>query len=62
MKITLESTPKVTIVNGVLCREWTGTTSEGTPLLAYIHLLRVENRPQFAEEFAKDLSEQPAPI
>ena len=61
MKITLESTPKVTVVNGVLCREWIGTTSEGTPLTAYIHLLRIENKPAFADEFAKELTEQPAP-
>lgn len=59
MKITLRSTDKLVLVDGVVCREWTGE-AEGIPIVAWIHRIRV---PRGAEQalFETDLIPQAAP-
>lgn len=60
MKITIESTDKITVVDGVPCRLWNGTTEAGTPCLVFVQCLGVpDNGP--VNEFAAELKERLPP-
>ena len=61
MKITLQSTESITVVNGCLCRVWTGHTEGGVPVTAFVHLLAVTEK-DCQDQFSKELEEQPHPI
>jgi hypothetical protein len=60
MKISIESTDQVTIIDGLRCRVWKGLTSEGVPCQVFIHRIGVEgNQDNF--RFALELEELPPP-
>jgi hypothetical protein len=60
MKITIESTDMITVINGTPCRIWRGVTAGGTKCDVAIPLIRVVNGSDHAE-FEEELREMPAP-
>ena len=53
MRITIESTTKVVVVNGVLARIWEGETKSGIPVHVYVTRVAVgegENQEEFERE------------
>lgn len=56
MEIQLLSTDKLYELDGVECRAWSGITSKGTPIVAYIHRIRCspqEDQTEFDAELMK---------
>lgn len=62
MKITIESTPELTLVEGVPCRLWRGTTESGHPCDVYVRLIRVPvGSTTGATVFDRELKRLPRP-
>ena len=59
MKITIESTSRLTTVDGVECRAWTGTTEAGTPCVVFVRRIAVEMGKH--AEFERELLEKATP-
>jgi hypothetical protein len=59
MRITLQSTDQIHVLDGVPCRLWSGSTAKGTTIIAYIH--RLQCHADDDAELAAELDEQPAP-
>ncbi len=58
MKITIESTDKLTEIDGVSVRIWTGVTAEGTKCFVFVHRIAVHfsvNTQQFERELKEQL-------
>jgi hypothetical protein len=60
MKITLESTTKVTALNGVECRLWEGETAAGVKCSALIPLIMAKSDSDLVE-FERELREKIPP-
>ena len=60
MKMTIESTPEMRTLNGIICRIWQGKTEHGAEVIAFIPSVAV-NTSQRTEEFERDLNEHVAP-
>lgn len=60
MKLTLESTTKITEVNGVPARVWEGTTDSGIPVFALVTRVAV-HRDHDSAAFDAELAEHRAP-
>lgn len=60
MKITIESTEDIALLDGVMVRRWRGVTERGTACELFVHRVVVRNSEDNAE-FAKELREQLAP-
>lgn len=60
MKITLESTPTLTEINGQECRVWRGTTERGIAITAFIPAIAVDAMADQAQ-FSAELIETGAP-
>lgn len=61
MKITVESTTKITHLNGVPARIWEGQTESGIKVHCYITRVAIDKNEPRIEEFQKELQEQKAP-
>jgi len=61
MKIKIESTAKITHLNGVPARIWEGTTEGGIKVHCYITRIAIDKDEPRAKEFEKELLEQKAP-
>lgn len=57
MKITIESTNKLTHFDGVPVRVWMGTTESGVQCHVFVHRIAVRED-QNAEQFERELKEQ----
>jgi hypothetical protein len=60
MKIKIESTDKLTKIDGVPVRLWEGETESGTKCKVFIHRIAVHNDAD-ATQFEKELKEQLQP-
>jgi hypothetical protein len=56
VKLVLESTPDVVMLDGGLARVWRGTTGGGVPCVAFVRLVAVD-RAADAGEFDRELRE-----
>lgn len=61
MKITIESTTKITHLNGLPARVWEGQTESGIKIHCFITRVAIDNDEPRAEEFEKELQEQKTP-
>lgn len=61
MKITIESTTKITHLNGVPARIWEGKTKSGIKLHCYITRVVIDKDETRSEEFERELQEQKIP-
>ena len=61
MKITIESTTKITHLNGMPARVWEGQTESGIKIHCYITRVAIDKDEPRAEEFEKELKEQKVP-
>ena len=61
MKATIESTTKITQLNGVPARIWEGQTESGIKIHCYITRVAVDKDEPRTEEFEKELQEQKVP-
>jgi len=61
MKATIESTTKITHLNGVPARIWEGQTESGIKIHCYITRVAIDKDDPRAEEFEKELKEQKVP-
>jgi hypothetical protein len=60
MKVTLSPEPTITKVEGVPCREWTGTDEHGTPVRAFIRCISPETHdPEALARFDAELNALP---
>jgi len=59
MRLTIESTPTITEIDGVPCRLWRGTTEGGRPVDVYVHRIGSAD-PRAQEELDRRLVEMPA--
>jgi len=59
MKITMESTDKITMLAGVPARVWAGVTEGGVPCHVFVHQLAVYEDEKQAE-FDRELAEMAA--
>lgn len=60
MKITIESTPHITYVNGEKVRVWNGVTERGVKCIVFVQQLAVAITDD-ASEFERELEEQLPP-
>lgn len=60
MKITIESTPTISHIDGVPVRHWKGVTEQGVPCDVFIHRLAVSNDVD-ATQFERELAEERQP-
>lgn len=60
MQIQIESTDKITHIDGVPVRLWEGTTADGTKCKVFVHRVAVHND-EDATEFEAQLREQLPP-
>lgn len=60
MIIHVHNTSEITVLDGVECRIWEGTTDGGVEVVAFIPRL-VTRRDQDASELEAELVEKPAP-
>ena len=58
--VTIRPTARIVILDGVVCRIWTGYTLDGRYVETYIYRISTDNWVQ-QEIFARALSEQPFP-
>ena len=61
MKITIESTTKITHLNSVPARVWEGQTESGIKVYCYITLVAIDKDEPRADEFQKELQEHKGP-
>jgi hypothetical protein len=61
MKITIESTTKITHLNNVPARIWEGETESGIKLHCYITRIAIDYKETRIKEFEEELKEQKAP-
>lgn len=61
MKITIESTTKITKLNGVSARIWEGKTKTGIKVHCFITRIAIDKNETRATEFESELQEQKAP-
>jgi len=61
MKITIESTTKITNLDGVPARVWEGETESGIKLHCYITRIAIDKDEVRADEFQNELQEQKVP-
>lgn len=61
MQITIESTEKLTTIEGVPCRLWKGTTAAGIECHVFVHRIAVHNAAD-SQQFDKQLKEQLPPV
>ncbi len=61
MKITIESTTKITELNGVPARVWEGQTESGIKVHCYITRVAIDKDEPRADEFQNELQEQKVP-
>jgi hypothetical protein len=61
MKITIESTSKIVLLNGILARVWEGQTESGVLIHCYVNRVAVstDNAPSVFAEFERELQEAP---
>lgn len=62
MRITIEPTAVVVRVNDVAMRVWTGTTSNGAPVTAYLHRLEVPPGALRPEDFEHLFAASPVKV
>lgn len=65
MKITIESTTRIVLVNGVPSRVWQGTTASGVEIGALVTRIGVailDQAGNVPEEFERELVEHAAPL
>lgn len=60
MKITIESTTRLTEVNGIPARVWEGHTDSGIPVVCLVTRVAV-HKDQNTEQFERELKEQKPP-
>ena len=60
MKITIESTSKITELNGVPARVWEGKTESGIPVICFVTRIAVDKH-QDCSQFERELQEQRVP-
>lgn len=60
MKLQIESTDKITEMDGVPVRVWQGTTESGVPCVVFVHRIAVSNFDDSAQ-FDRELAEQLPP-
>lgn len=60
MKLTIESTPQLTEIDGVPVRHWEGTSEEGVKCHVFIHRIAVGNEKP-CEQFETELREMGQP-
>jgi hypothetical protein len=60
VKITIESTPDLTYLDGVKVRAWKGVTERGIPCVVFVHRVAVEAA-QDCEQFDRELKEEMQP-
>jgi hypothetical protein len=60
VKITIESTDKITTLDGVRARLWNGVTESGVPCLVFVSRLAVANG-EDQSQFERELAETPPP-
>lgn len=56
MQIQIESTDQITVIGGVQCRVWKGTTASGIPCILFVHRIAVD-RAEDSAEFDRELRE-----
>lgn len=61
MKITIESTTKITHLNGVPARIWEGETENGIKLHCYITRIAIDHKEARIKEFEEQLEKQKIP-
>lgn len=61
MKITIESTTKITDLNGVPARIWEGKTDSGIKVHCFITRVAVDHDEKNIDQFQKELRQQKAP-
>lgn len=61
MKITIESTTKITELNGVPARIWEGKTESGIKVHCFVTRIAIDKEEKRANEFQNELQEQKAP-
>ena len=61
MKITIESTDKITQIGDVPVRVWSGMTEAGVPCFVFVHRLAVRNG-EDQSQFDAELREMSPPI
>jgi len=57
MKVQMEVTDKITIIDGVKVRLWEGVTEGGTKCKVFVHRIAVRNNDD-CTQFEKELKEQ----
>lgn len=55
MRLTLDSTERHALINGVLCRVWIGQTRAGAPVVAYIHRIAIADDEASEQQLAREL-------
>lgn len=60
MQVQIESTDKLTTIDGVPVRVWNGVTAEGTPCLVFVHRIAV-HKDHDSSQFERELQEQLPP-
>lgn len=60
MKLQIESTDRIVLINGVPARVWEGTTEGGVPCLCFVTRVAVRND-RDSSEFERELLEQGPP-
>ncbi len=60
MKLTLESTPTITTIDGVPVRLWEGVTQDGIPVKVFIHRIAVASDQDHAA-FERELKDMGQP-
>lgn len=60
MKLQIEDTEHITLLDGVPVRVWQGVTESGMDCLVFVHRIAVDDRKDL-REFDQDLQEQLPP-
>jgi hypothetical protein len=61
MKITIESTTKITNLNGVPARIWEGVSENGVKIHCFITRVAIDKDEPNSEQFEKELKEHKPP-
>lgn len=60
MRMTIEATDKLMMIDGVPVRVWDGTTESGVPCIVFVHRIAVLQDSD-SEQFDRELQEQLPP-